>query len=101
MLRTIGTKNDARRCVGTWNRRYLEEMRRYLEPCKGMPPYTTFPFEKKKKNRSTWHNQQRSLTSDYLTFWLAELQPAGSRVALAGNKGVKVPPGQRATRCNQ
>jgi len=66
-----------------------------------MPPYTTFPFEKKKKKSSTWHNQQRSLTSDYLTFWLAELQPAGSRVALAGKKGVQVPPGQRATRCNQ
>jgi hypothetical protein len=39
VLITIGTKNHARRCVGTWNRRYLEEMRRYLEPCKGMPPY--------------------------------------------------------------
>ncbi len=59
-------------------------MRRYLELCKGMPPYTTFPFE---KNRPTWHNHRRSLTSDYLTLYLAELQPAGSRVALAGKKG--------------
>ena len=44
---------------------------------------------------------QRSLTLEYLTFWLAELQPAGSRVAWTGNKGVQVPPGQHATRCNQ
>jgi hypothetical protein len=94
VLRTIGTKNHARRCVGTWNRRYLEEMRRYLEPCKGMPPYTTFPFEK----GST--NAQSSAKSNYLTLELAEL-PAGSRVAMAGNTGVQVPPGQRATRCNQ
>ncbi len=66
-----------------------------MGPCKEMPPYTTSPFEKKVPQTHSHQRLEPSLP-DYLTFCLAELQPAGSRVELADNKGVQVPPGQRA-----